>query len=36
MSYRTQLQEARWLIRSLEIRNETLLKVALTIVHTTN
>jgi RNA polymerase sigma-54 factor len=27
------LQEARWLIRSLEIRNETLLKVALTIVH---
>jgi RNA polymerase sigma-54 factor len=28
-----QLQEARWLIRSLEIRNETLLKVALTIVH---
>ncbi len=32
MSSRTQLQEARWLIRSLEIRNETLLKVALTIV----
>lgn len=29
---RSQLQEARWLIRSLEIRNETLLKVALTIV----
>ncbi|HEY5624635.1 MAG TPA: RNA polymerase factor sigma-54 [Gammaproteobacteria bacterium] len=29
---RTQLQEARWLIRSLEIRNETLLKVAKTIV----
>lgn len=29
---RTQLQEARWLIRSLEIRNETLLKVAMTIV----
>jgi RNA polymerase sigma-54 factor len=27
-----QLQEARWLIRSLEIRNETLLKVAQTIV----
>ncbi|MGD8339171.1 MAG: RNA polymerase factor sigma-54 [Gammaproteobacteria bacterium] len=27
-----QLQEARWLIRSLEIRNETLLKVAHTIV----
>ena len=27
-----QLQEARWLIRSLEIRNETLLKVARTIV----
>ena len=25
---RTQLQEARWLIRSFEIRNETLLKVA--------
>jgi RNA polymerase sigma-54 factor len=30
---KAQLQEARWLIRSLEIRNETLLKVALTIVH---
>jgi len=29
---RTQLQEARWLIRSLEIRNETLLKVAICIV----
>ena len=29
---RTQLQEARWLIRSLEIRNETLLKVATCIV----
>lgn len=29
---KSQLQEARWLIRSLEIRNETLLKVALTIV----
>ncbi len=29
---RTQLQEARWLIRSLEIRNETLLKVAMAIV----
>ncbi len=29
---RTQLQEARWLIRSLEIRNETLLKVAKCIV----
>jgi RNA polymerase sigma-54 factor len=29
---KVQLQEARWLIRSLEIRNETLLKVALTIV----
>jgi len=29
---RTQLQEARWLIRSLEIRNETLLKVARSIV----
>jgi RNA polymerase sigma-54 factor len=29
---RSQLQEARWLIRSLEIRNETLLKVASCIV----
>jgi RNA polymerase sigma-54 factor len=29
---RAQLQEAKWLIRSLEIRNETLLKVAVTIV----
>ena len=29
---KTQLQEARWLIRSLEIRNETLARVALTIV----
>jgi len=29
---RTQLQEARWLLRSLEIRNDTLLKVARTIV----
>ena len=29
---RTQLQEARWLVRSLEIRNETLLKVASNIV----
>jgi len=29
---RTQLQEARWLLRSLEIRNETMLKVARTIV----
>lgn len=29
---RAQLQEARWLIRSLEIRNETLLKVARAIV----
>ena len=29
---RTQLQEARWLIRSLEIRNETLVKVAKEIV----
>ena len=29
---RTQLQEARWLIRSLEIRNDTLLRVAQTIV----
>jgi len=29
---RGQLQEARWLLRSLEIRNDTLLKVARTIV----
>lgn len=29
---RTQLQEARWLLKSLEIRNETLLKVARSIV----
>ncbi|MEM8815790.1 MAG: RNA polymerase factor sigma-54 [Pseudomonadota bacterium] len=29
---KSQLQEARWLIRSLEIRNETLLKVATCIV----
>ncbi len=29
---RTQLQEARWLVRSLEIRKETLLKVATCIV----
>ena len=29
---RTQLQEARWLVRSLEIRNDTLLKVARSIV----
>ena len=29
---RTQLQEARWLIRSLEIRHETLMKVATSIV----
>jgi RNA polymerase sigma-54 factor len=29
---RSQLQEAKWLIRSLEIRNETLLKVAVNIV----
>lgn len=29
---RSQLQEARWLIRSLEIRNETLMKVASSIV----
>jgi RNA polymerase sigma-54 factor len=29
---RTQLQEARWLVRSLEIRNDTLLKVAKCIV----
>ncbi|MEO7387464.1 MAG: RNA polymerase factor sigma-54 [Gammaproteobacteria bacterium] len=29
---RNQLQEARWLVRSLEIRNDTLLKVAICIV----
>lgn len=29
---RSQLQEARWLVRSLEIRHETLLKVAMCIV----
>ncbi|NCF13784.1 MAG: RNA polymerase factor sigma-54 [Gammaproteobacteria bacterium] len=29
---KTQLQEARWLIRSLEIRNETMMKVASSIV----
>jgi len=29
---RTQLQEARWLVRSLEIRHDTLLKVAMCIV----
>ncbi len=29
---RTQLQEARWLVKSLEIRNDTLLRVARTIV----
>ena len=29
---RSQLQEARWLVRSLEIRNETLMKVATSIV----
>lgn len=29
---RSQLQEARWLVRSLEIRNETLMKVARSIV----
>jgi RNA polymerase sigma-54 factor len=29
---RTQLQEARWLVRSLEIRHDTLLKVAMSIV----
>jgi RNA polymerase sigma-54 factor len=29
---RTQLQEARWLLKSLEIRNDTLLKVARAIV----
>ena len=29
---RSQLQEARWLVRSLELRNETLLKVASSIV----
>jgi len=31
-AWRSQLQEARWLVRSLEIRNETLLKVATCIV----
>ncbi|MEO7773896.1 MAG: RNA polymerase factor sigma-54 [Steroidobacteraceae bacterium] len=31
-SMRTQLQEARWLLKSLEIRNDTLLKVARSIV----
>ena len=30
---RSQLQEARWLVRSLEIRNETLFKVATCIVN---
>jgi len=29
---RTQLQEARWLVRSLEIRHDTVLKVAMSIV----
>jgi RNA polymerase sigma-54 factor len=29
---RTQLQEARWLVKSLEIRNDTMLRVARTIV----
>ena len=29
---RAQLQEARWLLKSLEIRNETLMKVARSIV----
>jgi RNA polymerase sigma-54 factor len=29
---KTQLQEARWLVRSLEIRNDTLMKVATSIV----
>jgi len=29
---RTQLQEARWLVRSLEIRNDTLMRVAMSIV----
>jgi RNA polymerase sigma-54 factor len=29
---RTQLQEARWLVRSLEIRNDTLTRVAMSIV----
>jgi RNA polymerase sigma-54 factor len=31
-SMRTQLQEARWLLKSLEIRNDTLIKVARSIV----
>jgi RNA polymerase sigma-54 factor len=35
-SLRAQLQEARWLIRSLEIRGETLLKVARAIVQRQN
>ncbi|MGI9289831.1 MAG: RNA polymerase factor sigma-54 [Gammaproteobacteria bacterium] len=29
---KTQLQEARWLVRSLEIRNDTLLRVAMAII----
>jgi len=29
---KTQLQEARWLVRSLEIRNDTLMRVAMSIV----
>ena len=29
---RTQLQEARWLVRSLEIRSDTLMRVAMSIV----
>ena len=33
---RSQLQEARWLVRSLEIRNETLMKVATCIVSRQN
>jgi RNA polymerase sigma-54 factor len=33
---RTQLQEARWLLKSLEIRNDTLLKVARAIVQRQN
>jgi RNA polymerase sigma-54 factor len=32
MALKAQLQEARWLVRSLEIRNETLLKVATSII----
>jgi RNA polymerase sigma-54 factor len=33
VAMRAQLQEARWLIKSIEMRNDTLLKVAKTLVH---